>query len=99
MRCMRTRATLEPSMSSPILLTGPQFLAIVNAAAALCPLDRDQFLAAVAAELREKMVGDGSVHRAIRAAQSKFPHPEPEPVPPRWARERPRFEKISRQAV
>jgi hypothetical protein len=98
MRCMRTRATLEPLMSSPLLLTGSQFLAIVNAAAALCPLDRDQFLAAVAAELRGKLIGDGTVGCAIRAAQSKFPHPEPEPVPPRWARERPRFEKVSRQA-
>jgi hypothetical protein len=98
MRCMRTRATLEPSMSSPILRTGPQFLAIVNAAAALCPLDRDPFLVAVAAELRGRPIGDGSVGCAIREAQLRFPHPEPEPVPPRWARERPRFEKVSRQA-
>src|SRR5262249_57792033 len=35
----------------PIPLSQPQFLAIANAAAALCPLDRDAFLAAVAAAL------------------------------------------------
>lgn len=82
-----------------LTVTSTQFLAIANAAAALSPADRDPFIAAVAAELaRAPMIGDGSVHRAIHAAQSKFPHPEVEPVPPRWARERPRFEKVSRRA-
>jgi hypothetical protein len=85
-------------MSSPILLTGPQFLAIVNAAASLCPCDRDQFLAAVATELCGKLIGDGSVGRAIREVQSKFPHPEVEPVPPRWARDKPKYERASRRA-
>jgi hypothetical protein len=82
----------------PILLTTPQFLAITNAAAALCPLDRDAFVAAVAVALQGRPIGDGSVGCAIRDVQLRFPHPEPEPVPPRWARERPRFEKMSRQA-
>jgi len=35
----------------PLSLTQLQFLAITNAAAALCPSDRDPFIAAVAAAL------------------------------------------------
>jgi hypothetical protein len=80
-------------------VTNNQFLAIANAAAALCPSDRDPFLAAVAAELAgQAMIGDGSVGRAIRSAQARFPHPEPDPQPPRWSRAAPRFEKVSRRA-
>jgi hypothetical protein len=87
-------------MSSPLIpLTGSQFLAIVNAAAALCPVDRDPFLAAVAAALQGQPIGDGTVGRIVREVQLRFPHPEVEPVPPRWARDKPRFEKISRQAL
>jgi hypothetical protein len=43
----------------PIPLTGPQFNAIVTAAAILFPADRDAFVAAVAAELARMPVGDG----------------------------------------
>jgi len=67
----------------PILLSELQFLAIANAAAALCPPDRDLFYAAVAAELRGRPIGDGSVGCAIRTAQAKFHHPEPERMPSR----------------
>ena len=51
---------------SSIPVTEPQYLAIANAAAALCPSDRDQFVAAVHAELRGQPIGDGTVGRAIR---------------------------------
>jgi hypothetical protein len=82
----------------PIPLSAPQFLAIANAAAALCPSDRDPFIFAVAAELEGQPIGDGSIGRAIRAVQPKFAHPEPAPVPPRWQREHPRFERQSKAA-
>jgi hypothetical protein len=60
---------------SPIPVTDPQFLAICNAATALCPSDRDQFIAQVHAALRGQPIGDGSIGRAIRAVQASFPHP------------------------
>jgi hypothetical protein len=69
----------------PIPITELQYLAIANAAA-LCPSDRDQFVAAVARKLEGKPVGDRSIGCAIRIAQSKFSHPEPERVPSRYAR-------------
>jgi hypothetical protein len=84
----------------PISITSAQFLAVANAAAALCPSDRDQFIAAVTAEIaRQAPVGDGSVGVAIRAVQSRFSHPAPEQAPPaRWQREKPRFEKASKRS-
>jgi hypothetical protein len=86
-------------MSVPILLTAPQFAAIANAAAALCPVDRDPFLLAVAAALQDQLiVGDGTIGRIVREVQLRFPHPEVEPVPPRWARDKPRYERMSRRA-
>ena len=59
----------------PIPLLESQFLAIANAALALSPGDRDHFLAEVAAELKGKPIGDGSIGCAIRAVQARFPHP------------------------
>jgi hypothetical protein len=82
----------------PIDVTNNQYLAIANAAAALCPSDRDQFVAAVAAELQGRPIGDGAVGRAIRAAQVKFAHPEPPDMPAKWDRDRPRFERASKRA-
>ena len=67
----------------PIPISELQNLAIANAAAALCPSDRDQFIARVHAELRGQPIGDGTIGRAIRAVQMNFPHPEPEPEPHR----------------
>jgi hypothetical protein len=66
-------------MSIPI--SEKQFLAILNASLALPPADRDQFWAQVADELRGKPVGDGTVGRAIRIVQVRFPHPEPSQEP------------------
>jgi hypothetical protein len=84
----------------PLVLTSSQFTAIVNASAALCPSDRDPFIAAVAAELHGlPIVGDGTVGRAIRAVQGRFAHPEPPDVPGRWQREHPRFERVSKAAA
>ena len=68
-------------LMSPIPVTDPQYLAICSAASALCPSDRDQFIARVHAKLRGQPIGDGTIGRAIRAAQVNFPHPEPEPEP------------------
>lgn len=82
----------------PILLSSGQFLAIANAAACLYPGDRDAFIFAVAAELHGLPIGDGTVGRAIRTVQSRFHHPEPEQVPARWERDRPRFERASKRA-
>jgi hypothetical protein len=82
----------------PIALSEPQYLAIFNAACALCPADRDQFIAAVARELIGQPVGDGSVGCAIRAVQVRFAHPEPSTNTSRWNRAAPRFEKQSRRA-
>jgi hypothetical protein len=83
----------------PIALTGPQFLAITNAAAALCPSDRDPFIAAVAAALEGQPLGDGTLGRIIRDAQGRFAHPEPDQgQTPRWSRDRPRFERVSKRA-
>jgi hypothetical protein len=67
----------------PIPISELQYLAIANAAAALCPSDRDQFIARVHAELRGQPIGDSTIGRAIRAAQVNFPHPEPAPEPHR----------------
>jgi hypothetical protein len=60
---------------SKIHLTEGQFLHVSAAALALGPNDRDAFWQAVADELQGQPIGDGSVGRAIRAAQLRFPHP------------------------
>jgi hypothetical protein len=82
----------------PISITEPQYLAICNAANALCPPDRDAFYAAVAAELVGQPIGDGTVGRAIRAAQLSFGHPTPERMPSRWERSAPGFERASKRS-
>ena len=83
----------------PIPLSQPQFLAIANAAAALCPADRDPFIAAVAAELAgHQPIGDGTIGRAIREVQGRFARPEPPERPSRWDCRRPNFEHSSRRA-
>ena len=60
---------------SSIPVTEPQYLAIANAAAALCPSDRDQFIALVHDELQGESIGDGSLARAIARARASFPRP------------------------
>lgn len=82
---------------SPIAVTDLQFLAIANAANALCASDRDAFVAAVHAELRAlPMIGDGSLGLAIRVALVSFPPPK---KPSRWDRDRPRFESRSKRSA
>ena len=82
---------------SPIFVSETQYLAILNAANALCASDRDQFIAAVYAELHGKSeIGDGSIGRAIRAVQVNFPPPK---KPSRWDRDRPRFERLSKRSA
>jgi hypothetical protein len=78
-----------------------QYLAIINAAAALCPTDRDAFVASVHAELLyEPMIGDGNVGCAIRRAQLLFAHPQiDESRTSRWDRLEPRFERPSKDTV
>jgi hypothetical protein len=73
-------------------------LPFTNAAAALCPSDRDPFIFAVAAELAGQPIGDGTIGRVIRTLQVKFARPQPPEVPARWQRERPRFERTSKAA-
>ena len=83
----------------PIPVTELQYLAILNAANALCASDRDQFVAAVYAELHGKPVGDGAIGRAIRMVQVSFPHPTPPEHPSRWDRDKPRIERTSKRAA
>ena len=55
-----------------IALSESQFLHIANAAKALSPADQPAFFDAVANALRDVVVGDGSVGRAIMIAQLQF---------------------------
>ena len=57
---MGASRNLGPSMS-PLSVSELQWLAIANAAAALCPSDRDQFIARVHAALRGQPIGDGTI--------------------------------------
>jgi hypothetical protein len=60
----------------PIPVTENQFSVILSASSALCPSDRDQFLAAVAHELAAMPeLGDGAVARAVAVAFRTFFHP------------------------
>jgi hypothetical protein len=83
---------------SPISIPETAYLAILNAANALggCGCDREQFVAAVYAELQGKPIGVGSVGVAIRAVQVNFPPPK---KPSRWDRDRPRFEGLSKRSA
>ena len=83
-----------------IELSDAQSLAISNAAAALCPTDRDQFYQAVARQLAGREIGDGAVHRAVAVAFQAFWRP-PDivtmRVPSRWNRAEPRFDHASKR--
>ena len=83
-----------------IRLTDAQSLTINNAAAALCPADRDQFLAAVARQLAGHEIGDGAVHRAVAVAFQAFWRPPDittTRVPSRWNRVEPHFDRASKR--
>ena len=65
---------------------------------------RDAFLEQVAGLLRgcTGPIGPGTVHRAIEQAQRLYfdpPHNQPGPSRARWDRDRPEFERVSKQAV
>ena len=63
-------------MRSAIPVSETQFLQISAAAQWLCPPDRDQFLAAVAAELAGcETVGEGTIARVIANAFKAFYRP------------------------
>jgi hypothetical protein len=51
---------------NPISLSDDQLSAVMRAAAAILPADRDPFLRALAHRLRGEPIGDGVVYRAIR---------------------------------
>jgi hypothetical protein len=61
--------------ASPLLVPETSYLQIANAAAWICPADRDQFWAAVAAELNGREIDEGDVARAIRLAFRIFYKP------------------------
>jgi hypothetical protein len=56
----------------PIPLSDAEMDAVYSACRPLAPDRRDGFLQALAAELRGKPIGPGSVHRAIVAVQKRF---------------------------
>jgi len=56
----------------PLRLTDDQLRAIMSAARPIRRRDRGAFLEAVAAAIRGRDVGDGSVFRAIRDVQREF---------------------------
>jgi hypothetical protein len=66
---------MDDPMPAAIPLSEAQFLKIQNAAQWLCPADRDEFWAAVAAELAGHELGDGLVTRAIAKAFRQFYKP------------------------
>ena len=56
----------SPPPPNPISLSDAQLTAVMTAAAALQPSERDPFLRSLAHRLRGEEIGDGSVARAIR---------------------------------
>jgi hypothetical protein len=84
----------------PLALSDTQLDLIHRLAWPLLPADRGAYLEAVTAALQlEPTLGDGVIHRIAVECQRRFwTPPEVEKMPPRWAREAPRFEKTSRRA-
>jgi hypothetical protein len=65
--------TPQPSPLAPFSLSDSQLDTLMLAARALVPSARGAFLELVAQGLRrEPLVGDGTLSRAIRAAQAEF---------------------------
>jgi hypothetical protein len=56
----------------PLALSDEQLGAIVAAAQPIAPVDRAAFLEAIAAALRGRVIGDGSVYLAIAEAQRRY---------------------------
>jgi stage V sporulation protein SpoVS len=61
----------------PLKLSDSQMSAILQACAPLARPDRDAFVCALANVLRSELqpLGDGAVHRAVRALQREFFRP------------------------
>jgi hypothetical protein len=59
----------------PIALSDEQLDAIVRASTPLAPADRSVFLEQVAAELRGREIGDGTVYLAIATVQRRHWRP------------------------
>jgi hypothetical protein len=85
----------------PIRLTDEELDAVFAAARPLAVNRRDVFLQAVAASLRRcEVIGPGVVHRICAEVQREhFDPPDLERSAPRWARNEPRFDKVSKRAV
>ena len=63
-------------MPIPLSLTDQQMSAVLRACEPMLPADRDPFLRALAAALRDQReLGDGVVFRAIRHLQREFRQP------------------------
>jgi hypothetical protein len=83
----------------PLALSDDQLTTILRTAQPIAPDLRPAYLEAIAEALRGRELGDGLVGRTCAELQKKFFDPPIiEKVPPRWAREQPRFEKTSRRA-
>ena len=72
--------------ASPIPIPEHQFLSIAAAASWLCPSDRDQFWAAIAATLQGREIGEGAIARAISSAFSAYYKPIEIEEPPQQLR-------------
>jgi hypothetical protein len=72
--------------ATPIPIPEHQFLLIAVAASWLRPSDRDQFWAAIAAELAGREIGEGVIARAIRRAFRIFYKPIEVPDEPQQLR-------------
>jgi hypothetical protein len=73
----------------PLQLTDDQLDAIMRAAAPLARDAREPFLEAVAARLRDREIGDGTVYLAIREVQRRHFDPPLVKVEPHGHRGRP----------
>jgi hypothetical protein len=85
----------------PLALSDEQLLTVQRAAEPLHPHDRGAYLERVAEMLSGHEIGDGLVGRVAREAQRQFlraPEPtESKPMPSRWDRDAPHFERASKR--
>lgn len=72
----------------PLALTDAQYSAVVEACEPLLPVDRNAFLLALAAALRDapQPLGDGDVGRAVHALQRKYFRPPSQTAGPQTTR-------------
>jgi hypothetical protein len=70
----------------PIKIPEREFSQLHAAAQWLCPADRDQFWAAIAAELAGREIGEGAIARAVAKAFKAFYRPIEVPEEPQQLR-------------